>query len=516
MLFHAFGSSDPLAEIEDFPQAKYLRCYLKDLTAQVVLEEPAYFDRDYLDEYAAYYSTVAESKGNVCKRLHFFDRPVDAELLNRALAGPGVERTAVEDAYLGFAVIRPLKQAPLGRTVIKWYPDDPRRYNGNPRIVSPSREYRVHVAGLPLRVVGLAWQQQDGAVALCATTALWSLLHSSAFDDHHAIPTTAEVTRFAYESLRRGAHVFPASDGLDIRQIVEAIARARLTPFLLEGDWSRDQRGFRREKFSTACAVMIRSGYPVLISGQLEEKGGHVICATGFREVGPPNSPGQVELQDTNIETLYAHDDNLGPNVRFRISESKGKATKGRIMLKPEPPPKRYSGPRLPDPAEDYPAFVPEHLIVGVHEGLHVTPDELHRIAMIIGANLRPRLTGQIKFPVTITARFVRIATYLESVLSTPFGGHGATSEVLGRLRLRLSTELPPMSLHVGVIRVGYGPAPVADVLIDTSDRPRLDQASPIVPRWNAFGTVLFEPSFAPVFEALRDVIPFGEIIAAA
>ena len=505
MRLHSFGSGDPLAEFEELPQAQYLRCYLSDLKAKSVVEEPHYFDRDYLDEFAAYYSRVATQTSNLCRRLHFFDTAVTDESLSLALEGPGQERERLQAAYLGFTVVRPLSHAPLGRSVVKWYPDDLPRYQGNPRITT-SRAYSVHLAGLRLEVVGLAWQQQDGAIALCATTGLWSMLHASAFDDHHAIPSTAEVTRLAYQSLRQGAHVFPASDGLDVRQMVEAIARARLTPLLMEGDLANS--GFTRDKFA-ACSVMLRSGFPVLISGRLTSGEGHVICATGFREVGPGGAPGAVVLQDSNIATIYAHDDNLGPNVRLMVRESK---SDGRITLRPKPPPKRYQGRRLKDPVKNYPDFFPQHLIVGVHEGLHVTADELNRIAMIITANLRPHLSN-VQEPLTSTARFVRIAAYLEAVITTPFGGPLARAKRLAKIRSRISSELPPMSLHVGVVRVGYGSAPVADVLIDTSDRPHIDTANSRVARWTAFGTVLFAAGFEATFNELSRVIPLGKVL---
>jgi hypothetical protein len=501
MNLHQFGANDPLAALAN-EQAQYLRCYLSDLGAKAVVEEPEYFDRDYLDEYSAYYSRVATPTSNRCRRLHFFSRPITKETLKAALEGAATARRSLQTGYLGFVVVRPLKHAPLGRSVIKWYPDNLKRYEGNPRITPASRDYVVHLAGISLRVKGLAWQQQDGAVALCATTALWSMLHSSAFDDHHAVPTTAEVTRLAYHSARQGLHVFPATDGLDVRQMTDAIARAKLTPMVMVGDvldTGTSVQAFSREKFA-ACAVMLRSGFPVLISGRFADGGGHVICATGFRDVGARGSPGDVVLQDAEIETFYAHDDNLGPNVRLSV----GAGDYQEVTLQPSPPPKRYKGKRLPDPAEGYPVFTPGELIVGVHEGLHITPDELHQIAMRIMVNLKLQIEQPTQ-PLTATARFVRIAEYLQTTLATPFGGSEVRSPALGLLRQRISEKLPALSLYVGVVRIGFGNAPVADILIDTSDRPRLARSD-----WNAFGTILFAPEFEPAITALQENLPLG------
>ena len=59
-LLAAFDSGeDPLSKLQELSQGQYLRWYLADLGATSVLVEPAYFDRDYLSEFAAFYCTSA-------------------------------------------------------------------------------------------------------------------------------------------------------------------------------------------------------------------------------------------------------------------------------------------------------------------------------------------------------------------------------------------------------------------------------------------------------------------------
>jgi len=496
MKVYSFGVDDPLAKLSQHDQAAYLRCYLSDLRAKWVLEELRYFDRDYLDEHSAYYASVAAQYPNVCSRLHFFDGGFSEKLLNEALAGDRTASSTVERAYLGFSVVRPLPHAPCGRTVVKWYPDEKERYGGNPRITTPSRDYFSHVAGLTLGVRGLAWQQQDGAVALCATTALWSMLHSSAFDDHHAIPTTSTVTRFAYGSLRDGVHVFPAVDGLENPQIVEAIARARLTPLLLEGD---AQDGFSKELFSATVATLIRSGYPVLLSGVLDDRGGHLVCVTGFRETGasPPH-------QDAGVDVFYVHDDNLGPNVREEIELDELQ----QVKLRPVAPPRRYPGAPLRDPAADYPAFRPEQLIAGVHEGLHMRPHDLDKIGQRIVQTLEQRVDDGTKLNATV--RFSKVATYAGEILPEALTGNG-----LREVRYKLAETLPPMSLHIGVVRVGAAGRLVADVLIDASDVARLDRADSSM-WWRGFGTIVYLEAYEAAFQALATELSMGVVVTDA
>ena len=95
------------------------------------------------------------------------------------------------------------------------------------------------------------------------------------------------------------------------------------------------------------------------------------MCVTGFREAAAPQEGAGVAFQDSEIQHIYVRDDNLGPNVRMRVSDEHHMNLAGReaVQISPEAPERRYGGPSLPDPTTTYPAFVPEHLIVGVHEG---------------------------------------------------------------------------------------------------------------------------------------------------
>lgn len=154
LAFHAFGPEDPLAAFADTPQTRYLRCYLNDLGAVTVLEEPNYFDRDYLSEFIAFYAASSRGYPNICRRLHFFSIRCTRRLLRSAAGGSRAAKRRLQDAYLGFAVIRPLPAAPYGRTVLRWYPEG--TGGRPPRLTAPKRPYTCHVAGVDLVVEGLA------------------------------------------------------------------------------------------------------------------------------------------------------------------------------------------------------------------------------------------------------------------------------------------------------------------------------------------------------------------------
>lgn len=476
--FTAFSSAhDPLVEIEDSVdsrQAKYLRCYLHDLGARSVVIEPNYFDRDYLSEFEAFYATSSAGYPNICKRAHYFSGDITRAVFARAVGGDETARTIVQDAYIGHVIVRPIPGAPIGRTVLRVYPDAKGLEAGTPRIMEPAREYEAHIAGMTLRVSGLAWQQQDSAVGSCATIALWSMLHSSAFDDHHAIPTTATITSMAHRSAPTGARMFPDS-GLQLAQILEVIKAHGLAPVMIAGDEPDSE--FSRQRFCTLIASFVRSGYPVLVTGWLEEQAreAHTICIAGFRSsMVPPVPNGEATLADETIGVVYVHDDNLGPNARFRID-----ATQPGISLVPESP-QPVNGPwPTSNPTTTYHSIIPTEIVVAVHQELRTDPLELQRAAVTYSAWLPSALQhehSQQKKRGTATgmlvgSRFIRLRQYVEEELASTLRNRDRT--VVARARLALWETVAPMSLHVGLVRVSLGLEPMMDLLFDTSDSDR-------------------------------------------
>ena len=488
---HPFGS-DPLAALPYSRQRDYLMYYLADLGAKTVLVEPHYFDRDYLAEFSAFYSVSTKGYPNVCKRLHFFSESLTRKTLVSALSNGHKSHKKMAESYLGFSVIRPIPAAPFGRTVLTWYPD---LQPNTPRIKNPSREYTVHIAGLKFSVIGLAWQQQDTGVGACATVGLWTMMHSNAFDDHHAIPTTADITRSAHKTASLGARVFPSS-GLTGYQLAEAIKEHKLAPIFVDGDINHaGVRGFSRERFASSCSAFLRSGYPALLLGSNKGSSeGHAVCSVGFREPASVNAaPATVNLQDGHTVTIYVHDDNLGPSVRFAV---KGGKMNTPVELHPDPPPPRFA-PRTSEPTDNYGPFIPHQIVVGVHEDIRLDPDSLHRagilratgIELLANAALKTIKKASIGF--WLSTRFFNLSDYLGEELESTIGDR----KILSRTRLALYESVAPMSLHIGVVRIALdGACPIVDVLFDTTDS---------VVNETIFAHVAYLESFAIIVRAL-------------
>jgi hypothetical protein len=458
---------------------------LADLGAATIIEEPSYFDRDYLAEFSAFYSTSSRGYSNSCRRLHLFSIGVDSAHahFHAALADETPALVELQRHYLGFVVIRPIHATPLGRTVLRWYPET---WPEIPRVTRPAREYEVHLAGLTLSVHGLAWQQQDSGVGACATVALWTMFHSSALDEHHAVPTTVEITRSAKAQWPLTRRIFPAADGLVVDQLCQAIRAQGLLPAVLDGDreillnGTQTSRAFSRERFAATCAAWLRSGYPALIAVQALENsgaaaGGHAVCAVGFRPgLTPSAAMGDALEADGSLEHLYLHDDNLGPSVRFSLTDWAADAarpaeTVASLDAAPPLPLKRST--QLPNPTLSYWKLIPISIIAALPEDIRMTSDFLNaralRLAETVALYLKAAAhkAGRALPGVTFSARFFKLKEYLGDELARRLSGNR-----LAKARLGMVNDVRPMSLHLGVVRIGVAGTPLFDVLYDTTD----------------------------------------------
>jgi len=458
--------------------------YLSDLQVKTVLIEPNYFDRDYLAEFEAFYSQSARGYPNICKRFHFLKSRLTREQLEAAAAEYDPEynqkkcevQETLQRAYLGFLVVRPIAR-PLGRTVLIWYKDLKKKET--PRVLVPIRPYHCHVAGVTLTVKGLAWQQQDTAVATCATVALWEMLHSAAFDEYHAITTTAAITMLAHKTISFGRRIFPSS-GLPIYQIMEAIKEHNLAPVTLDGsvrNTNGDVVGFTAKRFASTFATLVRSKYAVLIIGELVGHGGHAIVGVGFRQSRTPIEENPT-LQDSDFKYLYIHDDNLGPNVRFEIGTTK-KPVDGNsrrkseevVVLRPSSPSDSTDTASSSDPLFNDYEFVPQHMVVAVHNELRARPDILHRIGIKAteiydwaAKIIADRISAEVP-NIVMGIKFQKVNEFAREEL-----GRVCTGNILSSVRLELWEKIPPLSLFIGIIRIADGQTPLLDIIYDTTD----------------------------------------------
>lgn len=357
------------------------------------------------------------------------------------------------------------------------------------RVLEPARPYRTHLAGLELSVSGIAWQQQDGAVSACATVALWTMFQASAFDEHHAIPSTADVTRLANDALLSRGRVFP-SEGLNAHQLSRSIRAAHLEPLIADP-------GGDAGVFSSIVASLVRSGFPVLVTGEIGGSG-HAVCVVGFREGAPVTEiADQVIPQDQELSCLYVHDDNLGPNVRMEVQKSPA------TML-PVPPGLAAGRQSV---TSSYGALTVDLALAAVPESLRVSVIALHRAGVRVATAVLSAINGlldtaaQPHIGFTFTARFAKVADYLSEVLPTAL-----EPAVVGKVRLAFVEEVPPTSLFVGVVRVGRPGIALFDLVFDTSDSDGCD---------SVWATIVFKSAVSGIVRSVESagVMDFGVVI---
>lgn len=279
--------------------------------------ERRYIDRTFMDEFKEFYATSFKSYSAMCIRLHFFTATprglrasltrLDTEILAMP-DGYSEKCSQFSEGYLGFMVVKPLPATRIGRTVIR-HPKH-QRDDDNRRGFPCTRVYKAHLKGLELSVCGLPFQQQDGGMSACASTALWASMNQYAEYEPFQVPSPAAITKFAAGHMSSFGRSIPQERGLTSAQMCKAIEAAGLSPYLVPFDTS----GIPVIK--SLIYSVVRSGFaPILL---LENpKSAHAVAVAGMSLSGPPKSTVRmaihVEEEASRMKALYINDDRCGP-----------------------------------------------------------------------------------------------------------------------------------------------------------------------------------------------------------
>src|SRR5882724_11401886 len=236
----------------------YFDEYFSSVGAKTILIENPYTDRDYLEDYAAYYARCHAEYGRRCARMHFFSNAFDRALISKAIADDPAAVDILRTSYLGFIVIKPLPSTVIGRTCLVTYGNV-----GRDRAFTTTRTYKVHIFGIELSVESLPFQEQDMDVAACATSALWSVFNGTGHLFQHHIPSPAEITKAAASSQRLINRTLPAGDGLTAEQMADAIRSVGLEPLYLSAK--------NLQLLLISAVAYLRAKIPCLLMGAIIE-----------------------------------------------------------------------------------------------------------------------------------------------------------------------------------------------------------------------------------------------------
>ena len=332
----------PAAEVGAGQHFNFLREYLgpvrDGLHAQTIVQEFSYVSQSYLEDYAHYYAHCFVPYERDCRRVHFFSHPFDEAQLLAAL--PADDEHDIWKSYLGYIVIKPIP-APLGATLLRSYTDGPQ----HERHYAVQRPYAVNLLGKKLTIPTLIWQQQDNNVSACATTALWVAFHKTAYFFQHPMPSPYRITESAGNLFQRDGRTFPNHGGLDQHQIMTAVQSVGLVAELRNSyrdpaPLPPEAKARQLRQAKGFLYAYLKMGLPALLFIKLQEMGGHLITATGYREPEEnfvyqediedvPTATGTVKrrhltLYSDGIERAYAHDDGVGPYSRLGFEASTG------------------------------------------------------------------------------------------------------------------------------------------------------------------------------------------------
>lgn len=251
-----------------------------------LLIERRYIDRDWRAENSRYYASTFRRRPSVCHRVHFFTAPVPAD---HDLSG-------LQPHYRGYAVIRPLSIAPVGRTMIA----PPAELAAGFRVESTEI---VDVLGWPMEITAMPFISQDGQYLRCAHAAMWMVLHHM----HLSWGMPRRLPSDIHDATAGGVVVgrqLP-SGGLSHEQLMGGLSSLGLSPGHLQLTSTRQAATALDEPELALYPVMCRhvnSNLPPLIRSSK-----HVWLAVAY--VQEPSSGSQAV-------TLYCHDDALGPYLR--------------------------------------------------------------------------------------------------------------------------------------------------------------------------------------------------------
>lgn len=160
----------------DFPdifadgKLDYLFSYLKKLSAKSVFIERSYVDKEYLEDFSRYYGKRFGNDGQKCVRLHFFSNMIEyINIISIIQTGDTTARNVsrLNSSYLGFLVIKPLPRAFIGKMRLQVVLGE---HVDGKRIIP--REYEIDFFGIPLKLLSLALQKQEKAVAIRTKAAI--------------------------------------------------------------------------------------------------------------------------------------------------------------------------------------------------------------------------------------------------------------------------------------------------------------------------------------------------------
>lgn len=332
-----------IEELDKKLENNYYKDYFEHVSCKTMVIEKEYVDKDFLKDFSNYYVTCFQTYNRFCTRIHFFSSDFNQlafeEILSNTTDLINIKLTELNNSYLGFIVIKNLPKSIIGKTCLKIYSDS------ESRNFPVLQKYEAHLAGIPLKISTLAFQEQDSVVAACATSSLWSIFQGTGRLFHHPILSPFEITQQATKDFPTRTRVFPNS-GLTLEMMSKAIKNVGLEPLFINTN--------NQEITKAAIYAYLKSNIPIMMGFYLQNKntksdiGLHAVAITGYNlpencstvkytANSNNNLDFGITLKSFQIDKIYVHDDQVGPFAKMEFNEiSYQKDNSGQILRNKE------------------------------------------------------------------------------------------------------------------------------------------------------------------------------------
>lgn len=305
---------------------------LKVAGARWALVEEDYLDRDFSEEHRAFYGRVFRNFPKRCRRFHFFAGTLPEAATERVAELAALMETACRDGrFLGFAVFRPVRDAPLGRAVVKVLKSP----DGLDARIQVRGRYETHPLGATLEIWGAPFTQQDRRISACAQASIW--VSGRHFHTRHNGPwfSTVGIGEAASQPTDMTlAMALPAgSGGLNANNMLRALRAMDRYPYAFAGDRIANPQPDGPQVVwpspldpANILSRYVGSGLPVILGLLPWEPGardGHAVTVVGdtFRPAAGP-----LGQSRSNIGALspcfLVHDDQRGPSLRMAVERN--------------------------------------------------------------------------------------------------------------------------------------------------------------------------------------------------
>ena len=276
---------------------RLLSCGLKRSTTKVVLVEPHYTCRDHRNLFSNYYSKKFLETSCYTNRLHFFSVE-DVEPAHLMM-----DPESYLTHYIGYSVIRPVKNRCIGRTII----DPAKTFVQSETLLCLRTPFHAHINGHKFTVCGYPYTSQTTDVTVCAHSALWGVCRylSQRYNSYR------EVYPFDLVMLTEPSHgrSYPYR-GMTYTDYSGILTAFGSFPILLRNKGIDSEDGLDTRTFRDIYTY-VESGFPVLASYT-----GHVVTLVGhtmdYEQDLCPDSNGFLDSSQF-LKQFVVVDDNLFP-----------------------------------------------------------------------------------------------------------------------------------------------------------------------------------------------------------